>query len=301
MNQIYPVSADQVCAVVTTYRPDDGFPERIQKVRQQVGLVVIMDDGNSDENVHRLTRWFAEVPKVILNHNTENSGIAVSLNIGVSIARNTGYKWILMLDDDSLILPNMVERLLRYSSQIHGKKPIALTGMSYVHSVNELSGNNYLGNLATWSEKRGIITSGSLFSIETYDKVGPFRDEFFIDSVDYDFCLRARRKGYGIIKFNEIGFVHSLGRISFHGFACRPIKTYNYSNIRLYYLFRNTTVLAKENLIYDTPYFLAVFFGQLKTLFKVLFLEEQKITKFRYSLIGLCDGLRNQMGKKYKV
>jgi len=39
-----------------------------------------------------------------------------------------------------------------------------------------------------------VITSGSLLPLATYADIGPFREEFFIDFVDTDYCFRARKE-----------------------------------------------------------------------------------------------------------
>jgi hypothetical protein len=60
-DQIKPVISTpfDVCAVITTYRPNDGFPDHVQRVHKQVGLVVIVDDSDSPNNVARLHNWFS--------------------------------------------------------------------------------------------------------------------------------------------------------------------------------------------------------------------------------------------------
>ena len=45
--------------------------------------------------------------------------------------------------------------------------------------------------------------------------IGAFDESLFIDRVDTDFCLRARRKGMVIIQSPAVLF-HSLGRITYH-------------------------------------------------------------------------------------
>jgi hypothetical protein len=50
METIAPNTFNEVCAIITTYNPDKIFPKRVEYVRNQVGMVVIVNDGESFEN-----------------------------------------------------------------------------------------------------------------------------------------------------------------------------------------------------------------------------------------------------------
>jgi rhamnosyltransferase len=290
----------EICAIITTFRPDIELSKRVERVRGQLGLVVLINDGAYNENVKELNAWFENKKYVHLHHNIANVGIAASLNIGVSIAKSNNYKWILTLDDDSLVMPKIIERLIFWSNNIKIGKPIGMIGMSWTES-NVIAREKPKKENLTYSEKRGIITSGSFFSVQTYDIVGPFREEFFIDSVDYDYCLRARDKGLAVIKLDEIGFEHSLGRSKVVNLLGWKIIMENHEAFRIYYGFRNSTVLSLEYFKKDPLYSLAVLLHQIKILFIVLIFEENKKAKLHNMLRGIKDGFKNNLGKRIEV
>jgi rhamnosyltransferase len=295
----YP-TPDDICAVITTFRPDNGLYQRVVRVKEQVGFVVIINDGECGENVLKLNKWFEGIKNIHVHHNSSNVGIAASLNIGISLAKKKEYRWILILDDDSLVRPNLVKKLINGMKSIKINKPIGIIGMSWTES-NDIKEEKPMGKNVIYSEKRGIITSGSFFPVETYDIVGPFREEFYIDSVDYDFCLRAREKGFAIIKLDEIGFEHSLGSskvLSIMGFK---IIIENHEVFRIYYGFRNLTVLALEYLKIDTLYSFTVLVRHMKILFIILIFETNKIEKLIEAFRGLKDGLARNLGKRIRV
>lgn len=292
----YPIPAN-ICAVITTYRTDDKFYERVSRIREQVGFVVIIDDGECNENVSKLKKWFEGLKNVYLHHNIRNVGIAASLNKGISIAKQNGYMWTLTLDDDSLVNTNMVERLINGLKNITADKPIGIIGMSWVEQGHLIKSETRNVNLK-YFKKRGIITSGSLFSVATYDKVGPFRDEFFIDSVDYDYCLRARAKGLLIIKLEEIGFEHSLGYSAVHNILGLKMIVQNHNAMRVYYASRNSTVLALEHLKDDPLFFVAVIIGYVKNIIKILLYESDKQKKLIEVIRGIEDGITRNLGKR---
>jgi len=299
-NQLRPVInvSSDVCAVFTTYCPDSGFPARVERIRRQVGLIVIVNDGESAENVEILKDWFSEMPDVILHHNLVNIGIAAALNIGVSIAKREGFHWVLTLDDDTIVEPDMVKNLIETWNLVTGQggKPVAIMGMSRSGKhADRFRSCPAKGRL--FVEKRGIITSGSLMPLDVYDVVGPFRAEFFIDSIDYDFCMRARARGFRVIEACLRGMIHPIGNCIKLRIGPLTLESTNHTPIRRYYAFRNSTVLAKEHFINDPLYALAVFVFQLRTIALILMLENDRLKKIKMIFRGLLDGWLKRLGK----
>lgn len=292
--------SSDICAVITTYRPDNEFPDRVERVRCQVGCVVIVDDGASLDNVMRLKSWFSNTPKVLLQHNETNSGIAASLNKGIAVARHKGYSWALTLDDDTLIAPDMVQTVVDYWMQISRQqgKPIALMGMLYRDTLTGKISDSRTGPSGlVYADKREIMTSGCLLSVEAYETIGPFRNEFFIDFVDYDYCFRARSMGFRVIQIFKVGMEHSVGNLRLHNFAGKLIETYNHSPARLYYYFRNSTVFMREVAVTDPLFVLALLVTNLRTAVLVALLESDKKIKIYCMFRGVLDGLRNRLGR----
>ncbi len=291
-------SSSEVCAVITTYCPDRGFPARVERIRRQVNLVVIVNDGESAENVEILNKWFSEIPDVILHHNLVNSGIAAALNTGVSISRREGYHWVLTLDDDSVVEQDMVKNLIETWNLVAGKggKPVAIMGIA--RSGRQASRfSSCPAKRRLFVEKRGIITSGSLMPLDVYYVVGPFREEFFIDSIDYDYCMRARTRGFRVIEACRCGMIHPIGNCIKLRIGHLTFKSTNHTPIRRYYTFRNSTVLAREHFINDPLYALAVLVFHLRTIVLILMLENDRFKKINMIFRGLLDGWQKRLGK----
>ena len=96
------------------------------------------------------------------------------MNSGLTIAKNHGFQWILTLDDDSLVKKNMVSRLIYYLDLLDGNTDVGLIGMAW--SPTGAERNSEKSSLRLWEDKRGIITSGSLFSMATYQTWGSPRN-----------------------------------------------------------------------------------------------------------------------------
>ena len=88
--------------------------------------------------------------------------------------------------------------------------------------------------------KNFVINSGSLVNVKAWSDVGGYDERLFIDSIDYDFCRRLKRKGWEILQSNNLYFEHSLGdrkKILWGLFNYSSYKEFRHSNImqsRLY-------------------------------------------------------------------
>ena len=89
------------------------------------------------------------------------------------------------------------------------------------------------------------MTPGALMKSETYQKLGPFEDQLFIDGVDTEYALRMRAAGYKIVESNVV-LNHSLGKMTPHTFAGRHIFVTNHNPQRRYFITRNRIVLLRR-------------------------------------------------------
>ena len=53
------------------------------------------------------------------------------------------------------------------------------------------------------------MTSGSFLNLKVYKEAGPFVDKLFIDYVDFEYCLRLKKKGFKIYKLNNTYMQHN--------------------------------------------------------------------------------------------
>src|SRR5271155_3939362 len=101
----------QVCAILVSYHPDAELPRRVTRILEQVGALVIVDNGSGAEARAMLERMAAD-PRVSLVLNRANLGVARGLNLGVEQARASAFGWILLLDQDSDLLDGMLGSLI---------------------------------------------------------------------------------------------------------------------------------------------------------------------------------------------
>lgn len=282
-----------ICAVIVLYFPDNCFKNRLHHILKQVDAVVLVDNSGDDES-HIFHQAFVE-PRIHLLCNDSNLGVATALNQGVQWAEQHGYKWTLLFDQDTDPMEEMCNVLfdVYHGCCKNGEK--ALVGANYI---------NGLGNVqvacdemtTAWIQQKTIITSGTLLSLEVYALVGPFRDDFFIDAVDYDYCLKARAKGIRVVLSCDPLMRHAIGTQTRHNLPWKKTAVSNHNAMRRYYMARNNLVLVQEYWIEEPIWVLKRLGYVLKTMVLILCFEENKIEKLSAFVIGLWHALIGKMG-----
>lgn len=290
---IYPRKED-ICAVVVTYFPGEGLSDRLSRTTEQVGHVIIVDNATDGEALQRVQAAAAQ-PGINLIQNSTNLGIGGALNRGVSWARNQGYKWALLLDDDTVPGPNLVATLIRAFEEFPHKSTLAVIGSNRVLNPATKTRSNQNG---WWSTGDAVITSGSLIELDAAQKIGPFREEFFMDFVDFEFCLRARKMGFKIVEIMVPTMQHFIGNSKVVRRLGLRIYTYNHQPWHSYYKIRNFMFVFRDYVLEDPWCMFQMSWAMTKTTFAALLIEEARISKLKYTLLGFYDGLFGRVTRR---
>jgi rhamnosyltransferase len=306
-----------ICAIMVAYHPDAELPKRTERILREVGALVIVDNGSSDDELAML-RDLAANTSITLLLNMENLGIARALNLGIRRADSLGFKWALLLDQDTSIDEGMVRTLIATACAFPDRDRLAVIGSGYrdVNSPLQEDGDGQGGggkegeigkedetgkanDDGKWEEVESVITSGSLIALKTHVAVGAFREDFFIDYVDTEYCLRARAKGYRVIRTRKPIMSHAIGTISWHKVFGVKKWTFNHGADRRYYIARNDTVLLREFGDYVCGLWALKSFGRCVRLCKRIALyEDMKLEKIIAVGQGWWDGTRGHMGPR---
>jgi rhamnosyltransferase len=288
-----PLKENSFCVIVT-YFPDSALKKRIEKVSEWFAKVIVVDNC-SDSNSVAMLESLAALGRINLIKNSSNLGIAFALNQGISKGFEAGYQWVLTLDQDTQIESNIMEvynqLFLRCGTDV------LILGCNYfnVHK------NKYLYNVDKkengCKQVKSIITSGMLVHRVVFDCIGYFREDFFIDSVDHEFCLRARKKGFKIALTLFPLMRQTIGE--FKGDS-RPVgnfffNTYRHSPERNYYIVRNTIVIIKEYFMFDIISSTDHLLRLLVKLLSIMLYEDRKVSKLRFFFQGFWHGITNKM------
>lgn len=283
---VYPAK-ENICAIVVTYFPDDGLVSRLTRTKPQVDRIVIVDNASDAESLVIIEKASAS-PDVNVIRNPENLGIARALNQGMTWARSHGYKWALLLDQDTVMAPEMVATWIEVFADCPNRAEIAIIGSN--RFLNSDSQSNPSG-VVRWKPGKTVITSGSLIRVESAERIGPFREEFFIDCVDFEFCLRARRRGFYVIEVLVPMMEHYIGSPKTVRVLWSKIQLYNHRPWRSYYMIRNFVILAREYLVADPWWVFRMSSAMTRIVIVTLLMEKSRTLKARHMFLGFCDGL----------
>lgn len=291
-----PRDRHDVCAVLVTYHPDNELPDRVRRVLRQVGTLVIVDNGSDARQVEML-RELAANQAIILQLNPANLGVARALNLGIARAVALGFTWALLLDQDSRVDEAMVQTLFAVRSAFPERDKLAVIGSGFLDVESREAGNEAQGE--PWEEVESVITSGSLIPLATHAAIGPFREEFFIDYVDSEYCFRARAKGFRVIKTRKPIMSHSIGAPTEHNLLWMNKWTTNHSADRRYYIARNDTVMLREYGAYVWGLWaLKSLARRIRTCKRIVLYEQMKTSKIVAVAQGWYDGVRGHMGPR---
>lgn len=287
-----------VCAVVVTYHPDPAFRERIGHVRTQVGTVIIVDNGSNEAELAMLQELSRD-PCIATVLNGENLGIARALNIGMAAAREKHVDWVLLLDQDTCVDEDLLETLFAVRADFPDRAHLAVIGAGFRELSSSSTVPETSAQAQSWEEVESVITSGSLIPLATHAVIGPFREEFFIDYVDTDYCFRARALGFRVIKTRRSLMAHAIGAATTHSMLWLTKSTSNHSADRRYYIARNDTVMLREHGHYAWGMWAVKSLSRcLRRCKRVVLYEQAKTRKIAAIAQGWFDGVRGRMGPR---
>jgi rhamnosyltransferase len=278
-----------VCAVVVTYHAEEEVLARIAVLMGQVTMVIVVDNTPGEGALKGLKDLDSSV---CLVENKANLGIASALNIALAMAQKKGFHWMLTLDQDTRCDTDMVSVLLKISASCG--EGCAVIGSNYFDPRSNRTKVTE-SNCKEWKEQKTVITSGSLVNVTKAHSVGGFRDDFFIDQVDHEFCLRLRAHGYKVAISCKPLMTHSVGnaggvRIPFLGVL--P----NHPPSRKYYIARNTVVTVANYWRSEPEWCLRRLVRLILGLGGMALFEERRISKVRAFMHGILDGFHGRMG-----
>lgn len=273
-----------VAAVVTAFRPDRRLVEVVRSAAAQCSAVVVVDNTPADEPGTDALPEVAELAQV--HRPGANLGLAAALNAGV--ARVDPAADLLLLDQDSVVPDGLVAALggrLAADPRTGIAAPVPWDAAEDRPLDPRASRRPELADLPV------VITSGMLVRRAALDATGPFREDFFVDCVDQDFCLRVRRAGWRVVQDARVRLPHSLGETRWRGVGPLRLRSTAHATWRLYWTARNGAVLGREHLRTEPAWVATSAALQAYVALTVLLFEPPRLRRLSTLLHGARDGL----------
>lgn len=284
------------CAVIVTYHPDEDFHIRLGRVQSQFHLVIVVDNGSLPS---AMLVGQAGLPPAHLVANHTNLGIAIALNQGVGLARQRGYEWVVTLDQDTVIATDMLATLIDIYWRCGGGN--VMIGSNYRDARRERNFIQCADAETGFQERKTLITSGTLVPLSLFKAIGFFREDYFIDSVDHEFCLRARAHGCRILISCRPVMGHSIGAHVENASRLRQFMSFNHSPTRKYFIARNTIATVKSYFFQEPMWGMRQGWRLLSDFASILLFESEKLKKTKAFMVGIVHGVVGKMGSIEKA
>lgn len=272
----------KVAGVVVLYNPDDDFIDNISSYVNDIDLLYVIDNSEKENKV-------LDSQKIKYIFNNENIGVAKALNMACEMAIKDNYNWILTMDQDTKFKPGVLNRMKDYIRNNDCSKdgilvPWHNTKLDIVKSDDVID------------YPLQVMTSGNLVNLSIYKEIGGYNEDYFIDGIDIEYCLRLKKYGFRIVRFNDVEIEHDLGYIEYHKFLGKTYLCTNHNYLRQYYIARNYRYIKEE--YYDiAPEYCEILTHLKLRIFRIVMFEKDKYRKVRNLFRGVRDYKKRIIGK----
>jgi GT2 family glycosyltransferase len=213
---------------------------------------IVVDNGSTDNSAAEIRMCY---PDIHLQTLAENLGYAEGNNIGIRHAINCGADYILILNNDTIVSPNMLIELV----QVAESNPrVGMVGPT-VYFADEANTIYAAGSFIDWAngriwhrgmyqpaslvanfrspEKVGFIAGcGVLVNRKLIETIGPLNPLYYLNYEDVEWCVRASNNGYEVWYVPQAEIWHKDSATMGHG-----------SPAHIYYLTRNALLFYWQN------------------------------------------------------
>ena len=253
----------RILALIVAYNPDpDALSRNLSSFSDDVDKVLLWQNSS----------FIFSHPKVELCGPGSNVGIGPALNYARERALVGGYDYLLTMDQDSSW------------NDFHAFVSKASDGPDGIYGpfVNQAPEGEF-------TPSDFLITSGMLLPAHILQRLGPWREDFFVDGLDVDCIMRARELGITPWRVGAGSLSQQFGKRRKAG----PFHVYDYSPERLFGIFRNHIIIIRrygplardlrrmfvKRWIFSRPV-------------RILLGEKNRLAKFKAIWKGIRDGFR---------
>lgn len=220
--------------------------ESCQKIRYDRYEILIIDNHSTDNSVQIFRKHF---PRVSIIQNNDNLGYAGGNNVGIRHALAEGADYVLILNNDTVVEPDVLEKL------VHAMKNNQAAGIAApkVLYYDDRKTINSLGTFTNWLRLRPylghcnqpdnsgfpevmkkdiLVGCALLVSKETIKRIGLLDENFFLLHEEADWCYRNLKSSFENIVVPGTVIYHKVSQTT-KGF---PESTHYYSNRNFLYM-----------------------------------------------------------------
>ncbi len=218
----------KIIGIVPIYRASFSDIDRILNLPISIDELIIADDSGDN-----YSQYIAQKePKRSVKYLYANElGLSKTINIALKKAIVDGADWVVILNQDSEVRDDFIDY---YRNYVDGHNCDRLAILAPQHDYDRHKREQTEG----YKSIRYADLSGCMFNTKVIKKIGGFNELFFIDGLDTEWCLRAIKNDFRIIRCNSAVIGHHPGETKELLFLGKCIMKYGcHSPERYYYQF----------------------------------------------------------------
>lgn len=240
--------------IVLNYKNVDDTEECIgslKKIDYKNYFIVIVDNNSQDGSFEKLSKLYPELTVLEIG---ENRGYAAGNNFGIKQALQKGADYICILNNDVVVEPNFLGKLVSYMEQ---NPKVGITGANICEYYNKevVQSTGFVINYHTartpginkGKKQKNIINKAPLpcdavcgacmlIRKEVISKVGLIPEIYFLFYEETEWCVRTKKAGFEIVSI--------MDAIVYHKGSATIKKTKGLSD---YYMQRNSVLFERRN------------------------------------------------------
>jgi len=270
----------------------------LPRLRYPNWSAAVVDNASGDGSVDAVHAAYPEQRVLVME---KNLGFCGGNNRGMRDAVARGADYVLLLNNDTEMHPDLVSELVRVAqtdSRIGavGAKNVRLEKPTEVWGAyGELTYGKELVRVVGQGQPDGpayggvrdvdwVIGNGIMMSRSAIETVGGFDEGFFGYHEDVDWCFRAHDKGFRVV-YNGAAIVYHKGFGASHPGRPIPFPV-------LYFLGRNGIFFArKHGSLWQRTRFCVLFLIEIARLLVFGIVRRERLKPYLWLLRGFVDGL----------
>ena len=245
-----------VATVVVNWNRREDTLECLSSLRNMIQSpagnadVILVDNGSTDSTTETVKAQFPGVDVVSL---PENRGFAGGCNVGLRRALEGGADYILLVNNDAVVAPDMLERLIevgemRRDAGLLGPvvyrfdEPDRVWSAGYRERPVTLSAQPPAGQPDDGApyEVDRLYGAGLLIRRSVLEEVGLFDERFFMYYEDADLCRRVQKAGYRLLVVPAARMWHKVSASTGEG---SPSQQYHLARGSVLFFAKHTPLL----------------------------------------------------------
>jgi GT2 family glycosyltransferase len=278
--------------------------ESLNKINYSNFEIIVVDNGSKSDDARILRNKFKEIRLLELKRNL---GFAIGNNIGIMVALQNKSDYVLLLNNDTVVDKYFLDEMIMVAESkqhagvlgskiyLYDKKRVLWYAGGkinlYVNHVTQGQNQSDNGQYDVIKDTCWISGACMLIRRDVFDRIGFLSREYFLGWEDIDFCLSARRKGYGCVYVPTSVIWHK---------ASASYRRYNLNYMQVLFGFRNRIIIRYKFM--SKPNFLLFILIQLGIIIPVhiayYVLVYKDLRRVIFMVKGIFTGLKDMRKRK---